>query len=218
MILVHGLAAGGVNRALGRADDKLSGRTKHSFDFLHEARVFANMLQRFKRHHGVDRGVAERQIERAALDEAQVLPAVSCAGMSYCCRIEVRSDDAPGDIREDRRAVAFTRCDIEHVEPRAQIASQTVAMEMLELDLAFDRSRHAFASELHRSFWERHFENSIGSIRLERMISGHWKPMLNGIFASSRFFARQPSRSPARQITDIRPKRCSTVRGRPPRE
>jgi hypothetical protein len=53
-------------------------------------------------------------------------------------------------------------------------------MEVLELDLTADRSRHAFAGELHRSFRQRHVKYFVGCIPLDHMPSRYRKPMLNG--------------------------------------
>ena len=63
-------------------------------------------------------------------------------------RIDVHAGDASGDTGENRGSITLARRNVQNVEPLAQVAGQTIAVEVLELDLPVDRSGHALAGEL----------------------------------------------------------------------
>ena len=83
-------------------------------------------------------------------------------------RFDIDSGHVPGDIGEQRRAVAFAACGIEHATARDQPPREGIAMAMLVRDLTDDAGKIALAGELigcAQESWSREREHRPAACR-----------------------------------------------------
>jgi hypothetical protein len=121
------------------------------------------MLEGFERDDHVHAGIVERQVGCGSPYEPQIVGAVCLRRICDRCRIDLHSDNASANCREDGGAIALAGSDIEYVQPLAKISSKAISMKMLELRRPYDGGGHPFAGKLKRFDREQHTEVSVNA-------------------------------------------------------
>ncbi len=162
---VHRLARRRINLAVRRADDQHAAAPQNAADLGEKRKLVAQMLQRLKTDHHIERRIGQRQGGRVGLHELKIGSGVGGARMCDRGGVDLDAHRPAGDACQQRRAIALTGCDIEHVLAGAQVAGEAIAVKMLEGDLTADIAGHALAGERQREGRARHGEIAVSSAR-----------------------------------------------------
>ena len=147
VIGVGGLVQGGVDVAVGGAEDEEAVGSEDAAEFGEKLVLFGEVFEGFKRDGDVDGGGFEGEGAGVAVFEAEDGVRELATSGFHGGRVDLDADGGAGDLGEEGGAVAFAGCHVEDVFAAAEVSGEEVAVVVFDLDLAGDGGCQALTAE-----------------------------------------------------------------------